>query len=166
MRHLFWFSIQSAKNRVYITNPYFVPDEIMKGVIKERAKAGVDVRVLVPNENIDLAAIRWASQSCWEELLDAGVRIYEYQPTMIHQKLLVADGVWSIVGSANMDVRSKELNQENSLGILDSGFAEEVERTFFADLEKAREVRLDEWRRRGSLTRARERFFCLFEEQF
>ena len=166
MRHLFWFSIQSANERVYITNPYFVPDEIMKGVIKERARAGVDIRVLVPNENIDIAAIRWASQSCYEGMLEAGVRIYEYQPTMIHQKLLVADGVWTIVGSTNMDVRSKELNQENSLGIVDRGFAEQVERTFFEDLKKAREIDLEEWRRRGQLTRLRERFFCLFEEQF
>ena len=73
-----------------------------------------------------------------EELLEAGIRIYEYQPAMIHQKTAVMDGRWSIVGSANMDVRSKELNQENALGIQDSGFARQLTETFFADLEYAR----------------------------
>ncbi|MEX2570448.1 MAG: phospholipase D-like domain-containing protein [Gemmatimonadota bacterium] len=165
MRHVFWFSIRSARERVYITNPYFVPDDILAAALKERARAGVDVRVLVPNKFTDLPLIRWASQSYYEELLEAGVRIYEYQPTMIHQKLFVADGVWSLVGSVNMDVRSKELNQENALGILDRGFAADLEATFFADLELAEEFDLDRWRGRPLHRRAVERFFRLFEEQ-
>lgn len=165
MRHLFWFSIQSARERVYVTNPYFVPDEILQAVIEERARAGVDVRFLVPGDRIDLKPIRWASHSYFDDLLKSGVRIYEYQPTLIHQKLLVADGVWSIVGSVNMDVRSKELNQENAIGMLDREFAATVEETFFQDLEHAREITLEDWRRRSPLARVRERFFRLFEEQ-
>jgi cardiolipin synthase A/B len=166
MRHVFWFSIRSAVNRIYITNPYFVPDNLLAAVLKERARSGVDVRVLLPNEHIDVKLIRWASQGYYEELLEAGVRIFEYQPTMIHQKLLVADGVWSLVGSVNMDVRSKELNQENALGILDRGFAAEIEETFFRDLENAVEIDLERWRRRAAYRRVVERFFRLFEEQF
>lgn len=166
MRPLFWYSIRCAKERIYITNPYFVPDDIMADALMERARAGVDVRVLVPNEKIDVLVIRWASRSYYEQLMEAGIRIFEYQPTMIHQKLLVADGVWSLFGSTNMDVRSKELNQENTLGILDRGFAAELEDTFLADLQRAEEVDLERWRRRPWYYRIPERFFRLFEEQF
>lgn len=165
MRHVFWLSIQSAQEYVYITNAYFVPDRTLKELLKERARSGLDLRILVPNKLIDVGLIRWASHSYYDELLEAGVRIYEYQPTMIHQKVLVADGTWSLVGSVNMDVRSKELNQENALGILDRGFAAELERTFFADLESAVEIELQRWRRRFPLRRIPERFFRLFEEQ-
>jgi cardiolipin synthase A/B len=166
LRHVFWLSIQSARERVYITNPYFVPDDIMMVALEEQARAGVDVRVLLPNRYNDVFVIRWASHSYYERLLEAGIRIYEYQPTMIHQKLLVADGRWSLVGSVNMDVRSKELNQENCLGIFDEGFAAELERTFFTDLERAVEIDLERWRRRPLYRRVPERFFRLFEEQF
>jgi len=166
MRHVFWLTILSARERVYITNPYFVPDELLLEALKERAGAGVDVRVLVPNEHNDVFLVRWASHGYYETLLEAGVRIYEYQPTMIHQKLLVADGAWSIVGSVNMDVRSKQLNQENALGLADEELAAELERTFFHDLDSAVEIDLDRWRRRPLWRRGVERFFRIFEEQF
>jgi cardiolipin synthase len=94
------------------------------------------------------------------------VRIYEYQPTMFHMKSLVVDGKWSVVGSANMDIRSKELNQENVLGILDEGFARQVEETFLADLKKAAEIKLQDWRRRGFGARLMERAAVLFAEQY
>ena len=166
LRRVFWISFRCAEESIYITNPYFVPDQMAREVLKERARAGVDVRVLVPNEHNDVFLIRWASHSYYEQLLEAGIRIYEYQPTMIHQKHLVVDDRWSVVGSANMDVRSKELNQENVLGMADPGFARAVRESFLADLERAREIRLDEWRARPSWRRLPERFFCLFEEQF
>jgi cardiolipin synthase len=94
------------------------------------------------------------------------VRIYEFQPTFMHAKLLVVDGQWTVVGSANMDIRSKELNEENVLGIVDPALAGAVERTFLADLARSREIRLDEWRRRGAVARAFERLGVLFAEQF
>jgi cardiolipin synthase len=166
LRRLFWFSMRSARRSIYVTNPYFVPDDVMCTVMQERAREGVDVRILVPNEHIDVALIRWASHAYYERLLEAGIRIYEYQPTMIHQKLMVVDSRWSIVGSANMDVRSKELNQENVLGILDEGFGRQVEEVFFADLRRADEIHLEEWRRRPRWRRVPERLSLLFEEQF
>lgn len=166
LRRVFWLSFRAAQRSLYITNPYFVPDAVTRTVLQERAQAGVDVRVLVPGEHIDLALIRWAAHHYYQQLLDAGVRIYEYRSTMLHQKLAVVDGAWSIVGSANMDVRSKELNQENILGLLDQGFAAEIEQTFFADLERATEITPDQWRRRPRLRRVRERIAALFEEQF
>ena len=166
MRPLFGFSILSSQKRVFITNPYFVPDRILCSTLLDRAAAGVDVRILLPSDHIDLKPIRYASHSYYDILLAGGVRLFEYQPTMIHQKMLVADGVWSIVGSVNMDVRSKELNQENALCILDDDFADEVERTFLDDLARSREILLSEWRSRPWIRRVPERFFRLFEEQF
>jgi cardiolipin synthase len=110
--------------------------------------------------------VRYAGHKYFEELLTAGVKLYEYQPTMMHAKQMVVDGAWSVVGSANLDVRSKELNQENVLGILDHQFARQLEATFLADLRQAREIRLDTWRRRGYWARIREDFSVVFEEQF
>lgn len=166
LRKLFWLTFASARQRLYLTNAYFVPDHELLKALEERARAGVDVRVLVPGDKTDAKPVRWASQSHYEELLRAGVRIYEYQPTMIHTKTLAADGVWSVVGSANMDIRSMELNQENVLGILDRGFAAQVERTFLEDVGRAKEVRLAEWERRPWWHRAAERTAELFDEQF
>ena len=94
------------------------------------------------------------------------MRIYEYQGTMMHTKGVVVDGVWSIVGSANMDIRSKELNSENVLGVLDEGFGRDMEATFSRDLRHAREISLAEWRRRGPWERAKERMAVLFSEQY
>lgn len=166
IRSLFWLSFRAACEHIYITNPYFVPDDIMCALLLDRARAGVDVRVLVPGEKIDIALIRWASRSVYDPMLEAGIRIYEYQPAMIHQKSAVVDGKWTLIGSANMDVRSKELNQENTLGILDVGFAREVTETFFRDLQHSREIQPDEFRGRPWHHRARERVAALFEEQF
>ncbi|MBW3629241.1 MAG: hypothetical protein KY464_08090 [Gemmatimonadetes bacterium] len=165
VRRLFRFSFHAAAESIYVTNPYFVPDRATRQILIERARAGIDVRVLVPNEHIDISAVRWASRSYYEEFLAAGVRIYEYQPTMIHLKHLVVDDRWAVVGSANMDIRSEELNPECVLGIADAPFARTVRDTFFRDLELAREIRPDEWRQRPRWHKLPERFFRLFEEQ-
>jgi cardiolipin synthase A/B len=166
LRRIFRLSFHAAEESIYVTNPYFVPDRATREILMERARAGIDVRVLVPNEHNDVFLIRWASHSYYEELLEQGVRIYEFQPTMIHQKHLVVDTKWAVVGSANMDVRSEELNQECVVGILDERFAASVRDSFFQDLERAREIRLDDWRRRPAWRKLPERFFRLFEEQF
>jgi cardiolipin synthase len=102
----------------------------------------------------------------FEELLEAGVRIYEYQPTMLHSKIVVADGQWSIVGSPNMDIRSKELNEENVLGIQDVGFARQLEASFLDDLKHSKEFHLDEWRKRGAWERFREWLAGRFVEYY
>jgi cardiolipin synthase A/B len=156
----------SARHKLYITTPYFVPDEGTRQAVADRAKAGVDVRLLLPNEHTDAKFVRLASHGHYARLMEAGVHVYEYQPTMMHTKGVVVDGLWSVVGSANMDIRSKELNNENVLGILDEGFARDMEATFFDDLKRAREIRLDEWRRRGWFARAKERVAVLFAEQY
>lgn len=166
LRLFFMLSFLSARRTLYITTPYFVPDEQTRKAAAGRARQGVDVRILLPNELTDAVPIRLAGHSYFDELLSAGVRIFEYQPVMMHNKTLVVDGQWSVVGSANMDIRSKELNQENVLGILDEGFGRQLDAAFLADLEKAKEIKLPEWRRRGLWPRVKERVSVLFAEQY
>jgi cardiolipin synthase len=166
LRLFFVQSFAAARQRLYITTPYFVPDDGTRRVAEDRARAGVDVRILLPDDHTDAKPIRLASQSHYEEMMESGVRVYEYQGTMMHTKGVVVDGKWSIVGSPNMDIRSKELNMENVLGILDAGFASEMESTFRKDLEKSKEIKLEEWRRRGRWQRFRERACAIFAEQY
>jgi cardiolipin synthase len=166
LRVFFLISMSCARNSVYMANAYFVPDANTRRVLEERARDGVDVRLLLPNHLTDAKMVRWAGQAYFRSLLEAGVRIYEYQPTMIHTKMLVVDGVWSILGSANMDIRSKELNQEGVIGILDEGFGKEVRETFLADLEHAKEITPEEWAKRGWFARCNERIWVSFANQF
>jgi cardiolipin synthase len=166
LRLVFWSSFRCARERLYVTSAYFVPDRDLRAVLAERARAGVDVRILVPDEHNDMPPVRLASNAMYRELLQAGVRIYEYQGAMIHAKTFVVDGRWSVIGSANMDVRSRELNLENVLGILDEGFAGQLEQTFLEDLEHAREITLEDWEGRSPWHHVRERFWGIFAEQF
>jgi len=166
LRLFFFLTFLAARERLWITTPYFVPDKHTREVVKRRARAGVDVRILMPNHHTDARPIRRASHSYYSELLNAGVRIYEYQPTMMHTKGVVVDGKWSVVGSANMDIRSKELNEENVLGILDVGLAAQLEDTFRADIERALEIDRVAWRRRGLGNRLIERICVMFAEQY
>lgn len=166
LRTLYLLSLHSARRRIWVASPYFVPDAFMREVLAERAGAGVDVRLLLPNEHTDAKPIRLAAQSYYDELLSAGVRIFEYRPTFMHSKVMLVDDAWTIIGSANMDIRSKELNTENVLGIAHRGFAGSVAATLGEDFGLSRELRLDEWRRRGIAARAAERFFVLFAEQY
>jgi cardiolipin synthase A/B len=124
------------------------------------------VRLLLPGEHTDAKPIRWASHHYYEELLAAGVRIYEFQPTFMHAKLLVVDGQWTVIGSANMDIRSKELNEENVLCIRDRALGARLDETFRRDLERSQPIGLEEWRRRPWTKRVVERGFRLFAEQY
>jgi cardiolipin synthase A/B len=154
IRLLFWLSFINAHHRLWISNSYFIPDKRLRKAVIDRARNGVDVRVLVPGNHTDALPVQAAGRSYYEELLAGGVRIFEYQPSMMHAKTAVIDGVWSIVGSANMDERSMELNEENVLGISDPGFAQAVERGLLEDYSRSREIRLEEWRRRSLGKRA------------
>jgi cardiolipin synthase len=166
LRHFYVLSFLAAQERLYLMTPYFVPDSHMLDALIDRGHAGVDVRLLLPNEHTDAKPIRFAAHGMYQKLLESGVRVYEYQPSFLHAKAVVIDGIWSIVGSANIDIRSKELNEENALGILDPGFGASLERTFLEDLGRAREIRLADWRRRGHVSRGAERLAAVFAEQF
>jgi cardiolipin synthase len=165
LRLFFCISFACARERIWITSPYFVPDPATRRILRQRARAGVDVRLLLPSRHTDAAVVRWAGHAYYRELLESGIRIFEYQRTMIHSKALVVDGKWSVVGSANMDIRSKELNQESVIGIMDSGFGKQLEDTFLDDLQQAKEITRDYWRTRGPFPRVRERFWEAFAEQ-
>jgi cardiolipin synthase len=166
IRLLYWLSFKNARRRILIASSYFVPAREIRAAVMERARAGVDVRILVPGDNTDARPVRLAGRAFYGELLEAGVRIFEYRPTMMHAKTVVVDGIWSIVGSANMDERSTELNEENNLGIADPVFAADVERGLLRDIEQAREIHREEWERRSRFQRVKERVAQLLLEQY
>jgi cardiolipin synthase len=166
IRLLFWLSFINARRRLWICNSYFIPDRRLRAAVIERARAGVDVRILVPGNHTDALPVQAAGRSYYEELLAAGIRIFEYQPAMMHAKTVVIDGAWSVVGSANLDERSMELNEENVLGIADRDFARAVEKGVVADLERSREIHLDEWRKRPIYKKIFERAAKALIEQY
>jgi cardiolipin synthase A/B len=166
IRLLFWLTFINAHHRLWICNSYFIPDRRLRVAVIERSRAGVDVRILVPGNHTDAVPVQAAGRSYYEELLAAGVRIFEYQPAMMHAKTVVVDGAWSVVGSANLDERSMELNEENVLGISDRDFACAVEKGVEADLERSREIHLDEWRKRPFYKRILERAAKALIEQY
>jgi cardiolipin synthase A/B len=148
IRLLFWLSFANARRRLWICNSYFIPDPRLRNAVVERARGGVDVRILVPGNHTDAVPVQLAGRSYYGELLQAGARIFEFLPSMMHAKTLVVDESWSVIGSANMDERSMELNEENIVGIADEGFARAVAEGLEADFGRSREVTLDQWRRR------------------
>jgi cardiolipin synthase A/B len=166
IRLLFWLSFINARSRLWISNSYFIPDKRLRTAVIDRAKAGVDVRVLVPGNHTDAVPVQAAGRSYYEELLAGGVRIFEYQPSMMHAKTAVIDSVWSIVGSANMDERSMELNEENVLGISDGEFAASIERGLLEDFSRSREIKLEDWRKRSVVRRVFERAAKALIEQY
>src|SRR5205823_13418030 len=126
----------SARKSIVITTPYFLPDHSLRGelvrTIKER---GVKVRILTPGEHSDHFLTRRSSRRLYGDLLAAGAKIYEYQPSLIHSKLLIVDGLWSVVGSTNFDSRSFGLNDEVNLAGLDPALAATREQQFAEELE-------------------------------
>ena len=149
-------SVAAARRRLWITNSYFAPDENLTQLLIAAVQRGVDVRVLTAGERTDLPIVRWAGRARYEKLLTGGVRIWEYQPAMMHAKTFVIDGIWSSIGAMNFDVRSLVLNDETTLLTLDPGVGSALESAFDEDLRFAAEIRLDEFRRRGWADRARE----------
>lgn len=166
IRLLFWLSMINAHHRLWICNSYFIPDQRLRKAVIERALAGVDVRILVPGNHTDAVPVQLAGSSYYEELLAAGVRIFEFEPAMMHAKTMVVDSAWSIVGSANLDERSMELNEENVLGIADRDFAKCIEEGVLADYARSREIDLGQWRKRSIFRRGMERLAKALIEQY
>jgi cardiolipin synthase A/B len=166
IRVLFWLSFVNAQRRLWICNSYFIPDPRLRNTVVDRARHGVDVRILVPGNHTDAVPVQLAGSSYYEELLAAGVRIYEYLPAMMHAKTVVVDDAWSVIGSANLDERSMELNEENIVGIADGPFAQAVAEGLERDFARSREVRLEEWRRRPIWKRGLEALAKVRIEQY
>ncbi|MGA2192796.1 MAG: cardiolipin synthase [Nitrospirota bacterium] len=138
---LFFTAITSAKKKLFITTPYFVPDESVQTALIAASLRGVDVRLIVPKK-CDSKIIKYASHSYYTDLLEAGCRIYEYTKGFIHSKTMSVDGELGIVGTANMDVRSFRLNFEICLVCYDSEVAGHLEEHFYEDIEDSEQVRL------------------------
>jgi cardiolipin synthase len=166
IRLFFWISFINARHRLWICNSYFIPDRRLRDAVVERARKGVDVRILVPGNQTDAVPVQAAGRSYYDELLAAGVRIFEYEPSMMHAKTVAVDGAWSIVGSANLDERSMEINEENVLGISDRDFARSVEEGLLADYARSREIVLEQWRRRSIFRRGVEQLAKALIEQY
>ncbi|OIR12549.1 major cardiolipin synthase ClsA [mine drainage metagenome] len=149
-------AINSAETRVFLTNAYFVPDPQMLSALKEAVQRGVDVRLLLP-EKTDSILVFYASRSYYDELLDAGVKIYERQDAMLHAKTALIDGVWSTIGSTNLDWRSFTDNQEINAVILGQDFGDKMQAMFEKDLASSKLVTLDTWRKRSIGARIKER---------
>ncbi|MEO8349579.1 MAG: phospholipase D-like domain-containing protein [Acidobacteriota bacterium] len=163
---LYYMGIQAARRTIWIENAYFVPDrQIRRGLVDAVAR-GVDVRVLVPGRHIDVPIVRMASRFHYGELLDGGVKIYEYRPTMMHNKVMVVDGIWSTIGSINFVNRSMKKNAEANVAIYDRAFAEIVEKAITADLAKSEQFTKARWKKRGLLARVGETIFWLFSENY
>ena len=146
-------SIAGARKTLYITNSYFVPDRDFRRMIADAARRGVDTRVLTTGPETDIKSTLYAGRARYEELLTAGVRIYEYRPTMMHAKTLVVDGVWIAVGGVNVDNRSLSFNEEANLLALDSTLGASLETMFFEDLQHSEEVVLAQFKQRSWRTR-------------
>jgi cardiolipin synthase len=141
-------SIAGARKTLYITNSYFVPGESFMQLLLAAARRGVDVRVLTVSEKTDVKTTWYAGRTYYEKLLEGGVKIYEYQPTMIHSKSFVSDGIWSYIGSMNFDNRSMSFNDESLLLALDRGIGAQMDSIFMDDLKWSKEMKLDEFRKR------------------
>ena len=141
-------AIAAAKDHLRIGMAYFVPDDIALQQILDARKRGVSVDVIVPNSLTDVPLTRKSSRYFWGALLKAGVRIFEFQPTMYHPKLLIVDGVWASFGSANLDERSLRLNDEATLNVYGRDFAKTQIDLFNQDLQGSRQISLEEWQAR------------------
>ena len=146
-------TIAGATRTLYISNSYFVPDDDFRELLVAASKRGVDVRILTVSSKTDIRTTWYAGRARYEELLQGGVRIWEYQPTMMHAKSVVADGVWGTIGSMNFDNRSLAFNNESNLVVWASAFGALMDSTFLADLPYAREIKLEHFRRRPFVER-------------
>ena len=131
-------ALTAAKTSIDIQNAYFVPDRLTVEALCSAARRGLRIRIVVPGRHTDARIGRWAAQGLYGELLKAGIQIFEYQPTMMHSKVLVIDGVWSSVGSANFDDRSFRLNDEANLNVFSEDLAREQIRLIDADIQQSR----------------------------
>ena len=164
-RLMFLLSIASAAESIRIGTAYFVPDSLTVSTLIEARERGVRVTILVPGEHIDKQVVRRASRARWGELLEAGVEIHEYEPTMYHCKVMVVDDRWVTIGSANIDNRSFRLNEEMNLNTLDAELARRLAADFDADLERSRRITLEQWKNRPAHEKAREHLAALFRPQ-
>ena len=165
MELMYLLVIAAAEQSIELSSSYFVPDELTRATLIAAMKRGVRLRIITPGPITDTETVRGASRAYWGDLLEAGAEISEYQPTMFHCKVLIADGLLVSVGSTNFDDRSFRLNDEANLNVYDEAFARQQVAIFEDDLAKSRRVTLEEWRARPLKEKAWERIAVLLSPQ-
>jgi cardiolipin synthase len=155
----------AATKRIWITNAYCTPSGDQVELLVQAVKRGVDVRFIVPGRHNDQPLTKSAGRSAYGHLLEGGVKIFEYQPTMIHTKAMVIDSLFTLIGSSNLDPRSSEINEELDLAIYDRGFAQEIEAMFQEDLSHSTEYTLEQFRKRSLWERFTEWVMLPFRSQ-
>jgi cardiolipin synthase A/B len=153
---LIYLAVAAAKRSIELTSAYFVPRPAFTEALVEAAERGVHMRILVPGSHIDKQFVRTAGRAAYDQLIDAGIEIHEYCPTMLHAKTLTVDEIWSSVGSVNFDNRSFQLHDEVTLCVQSERFAGQLHEVFERDLEASERIDPDEWRERSLGQRARE----------
>ena len=166
LKHFYLLAIASARHTLDICSPYFIVDESSEWALRQAAGRGVKIRILVEGDHTDALPVKYASRESYQKLMDLGVEIYEYQPTMMHTKAMVIDGMFAMLGSANFDNRSLEMNDEMNVGVAEPGFAARVAEDFNADLKLAKRLDPAAWPHRSLLEKAREYFWSYFGEVF
>jgi len=163
---MYYVAIQSAARSIHIANAYFLPDKQVREALVKAVARGVDVQIMVPGRHIDLPMVRFASWGHSGDMLQVGVKIYEYRHRMIHNKTMVVDGLYSTIGSINFDARSMNRNAEESLALLDRGFAAKMEAMFQEDKENCKEITYRDWKKRGFGKRLAEVVFWIWEPYY
>jgi cardiolipin synthase A/B len=166
LKRLYLLALASARQTVDITTPYFVTDESSRWALEDAAKRGVKVRLVLEGDITDAMAVKYASRKHYEQLMELGIEIYEYQPTMLHTKTFVVDGTWSMFGSANFDNRSLELNDELNVAVANRDLAARLLVDVENDIKASRRLHLETWRQRSLLLKTREYFWASFGELF
>lgn len=165
IRVMFLYLIETASRSLDISASYFVPDSMLRSALKRAVARGVRVRVILPFLNNDTMPVAHASRYRWGDLLEGGVQIHRFDPTMYHAKAIIADGKIASIGSANFDSRSCRLNDEMNINIYDPGFLRVLEQSFEKDLERSTRETLENWGKRTPRERLIDRFCSLFETQ-
>jgi cardiolipin synthase len=158
-------SFSAARKSILITNAYCAPSDSQVEYLVAAVKRGVDVRLLLPGKHNDQPMTKAAGRSAYRDLLQGGVKIFEYQPTMIHSKTMVIDEVFSVFGSSNFDARSAQINEELDISVYDPEFGKEMVRVFERDLQKARPYLLEDFRKRSVWERTTEWLVLPFHSQ-
>ena len=154
-----------ARQRIWIQNPYFIPEPEAIDAFGQAVARGVDVRVLMPAASgSDSPMVQHAGHRNFEKLLRCGVRLFEYPHTLLHQKVMTIDGVWSAVGSSNFDDRSFETNDELTLSILDASLAQQLDAIFERYAARAEEIQLEKWTKRGILHKLQDNAYYMINE--
>ena len=166
LKRLYLLVIAGARRTLDITTPYFVTDESTTWALQDAVQRGVKIRILVEGDKTDAMPVKYASRQAYEDLLALGIEIHEYQPTMMHTKAMVVDGMLSVFGSANFDNRSLELNDELNVAVANRDLAARLSEDFELDLRRASRLELEAWRHRSLLEKTREHFWSYFGEIF